>query len=120
MRDTICSILPWLALILALLGMRGTDPAIPISLLILIFLLWAINWLAHHISLRWRRYLRVLFLVTMVIAVIVVPELRALFEDVVTGLLSLESGTLIVLSLVTLIAWGVMGLSRTTRQSNSQ
>ena len=100
--------------------MRGTDPAIPISLLILIFLLWAINWLAHHISLRWRRYLRVLFLVTMVIAVIVVPELRALFEDVVTGLLSLESSTLIVLSLVTLIAWGVMGLSRPTRRPNSQ
>jgi len=119
-RDTICSILPWLALILALLGMRDTDRAIPFSLLLLIFLFWAINWLAHHISFRWLRYLRTLFWVAVAIAIIVVPELRALFEDVVTGLLSLESGTLIVLSLVTLIAWGVMGLSRPARSSNSQ
>ena len=120
MREIICAILPWLALILALLGMRDWDPAIPISLLILIFLFWAINWLAHHISQRWLRYLRVLFLVAIVIAVIVVPELRALFEDVITGLLSLQSSTLIVLSLVTLITWGVICLSRPARQPNSQ
>jgi hypothetical protein len=118
-REIICTLLPWLALILALLGMRGLDPVIPISLLILIFLFWAINWLTHHISFRWLRYLRTLFWVAVAIAIIVVPELRALFEDVLTGLLSLESSTLIVLSLVTLIAWGVIGLSRPARQPHS-
>ena len=94
--------------------MRDWDPAIPVSLLILIFLFWAINWLLHHISLRWLRYLRYLFWISVVGAIIVVPELRALFADVI----SLESGTLIVLSLVTLISWGVMCLSRPVQQSN--
>ena len=93
--------------------MREWDPAIPVSLLILIFLFWALNWLVHHISLRWLRYLRYLIWLSVVGAILVVPELRVLFEDVI----SLESGTLIVISLVTLIVWGVMCLSRPVQQS---
>jgi hypothetical protein len=115
-RGLICTVLPWLALVFALLGMREWDPAIPVSMLILIFLFWAINWLVHHISLRWRRYLRIAFWMAVIGAFIVVPELRALFKDVTEGLLSLQSSTLIVLSLVTLIAWGVMCLSRPVQQ----
>jgi hypothetical protein len=47
-RDVLYIFLPWAALILALLGMRDWDPSIPISLLMLIFLFWCINWLIHH------------------------------------------------------------------------
>src|SRR5262245_50044114 len=115
----LCMALPWLALTLAVLGMRTWDPIIPLSLLILIAVFWAINWLAHHISLRWLRYLRIFFWVGLVIAVIVVPQLRVLFEDVVKGLLSLQSSTLIVLSIVALIAWAIIGLARPARQPNS-
>jgi hypothetical protein len=104
-RDIIGTALPWIALLFVLLGMRDWDPAIPISLLILIFLFWAINWLVHHISLRWLRYLRIVFWVAVFGAGIAVPELRALFEDVVKGLLTLQSSTLIILSIITLIAW---------------
>jgi hypothetical protein len=118
-RELICTILPWLALLLALLGMRDWDPAIPVSLLILIFLLWAINWLAHHISLRWRRYLRYLFLVLVAGIIIAIPELRAAFEATGNDLLSLQSGTLIVLSIVTLIVWAVLCLARPAQQPNS-
>jgi hypothetical protein len=95
------------------------DPAFPASLLILIALFWAINWLVRHISLRWLRYLRIIFWIVVVGVIIAVPELRALFEDVVFGLLSLESATLLVLSLVTLFVWGVMCLAQPVRQSNS-
>ena len=119
MRPLICTILPWLALVFALLGMREWDPAIPVSLLILIFLFWAINWLVHHISLRWLRYLRIVFWAVVIGAFIVVPELRALFEDVVKGLLSLQSSTLIVLSIVTLIIWAVMCLARPVQQPSA-
>jgi hypothetical protein len=99
--------------------MRDWDPAIPVSLLILIFLFWAINWLAHHISLRWRRYLRYLLWMLFVGVIIAVPELRAMFEDLVHGVLSLESATLIVLSLVSLIAWAVLDLSQPAQHINS-
>ena len=119
MRGTICNALPWLALILALLGMRDWDPAIPGSLSILILLVWVINWLVHHISLPWSRYLRILSWV-FVGAIIVIPELRAAFEEAVISLLSLQSSTLIVLALVTLIIWGVMCLARPAAQSHSQ
>lgn len=120
MRDTICTILPWLALIFALLGMRDWDPAIPVGLLFLIFLFWAVNWLVHYISLRWPRYVRILFWVIVVGIIAVVPALRTSFEEVVSGLFSLQSSTLIVLSLVTLIVWAVIGLARPAAQSNSQ
>jgi hypothetical protein len=119
-RDTICIVLPWLALIFALLGMRDSDPAIPVSLLALIFLFWAINWLAHHISLPWRRYLRILFWVLVVSIIIIVPELRTAFEEFVRSLLSLQSSTLIVLALAILIVWAVLCLARPAAQSNSR
>jgi hypothetical protein len=112
-------VLPWLALIFALLGMRSWDPVIPISLLFILFAFWAINWLAHHLSLRWLRYLRHLLWVVPLITIIVVPELRALFEELIQDLLLLESGTLIVLSIVTVIAWAVIGLARPKQQPNS-
>jgi len=96
--------------------MRDGDPAFPVSLLILIFLFWAINWLVHHISLRWLRYLRYLFWISIVVAIIVIPELRVLFEDVIKDLLTLQPSTLIVFSIVTLIVWAVMCLSRPARQ----
>ena len=120
MRGTICNALPWLALILALLGMRDWDPAIPGSLSILILLVWVINWLVRHISLPWSRYLRILFWVLLVGAIIVIPELRAAFEEAVISLLSLQSSTLIVLALVTLIVWAVMCLARPAAQPHSQ
>ena len=120
MRDTISTVLPWLALGFALLGLRDLDPAIPVSLLALIFLFWAINWLAHHISLPWRRYLRILFWAFIVGAFIVVPWLRASLEEVVRGLLSLQSSTLIVLALATLIVWGVLYLTRPAARTHSQ
>jgi hypothetical protein len=119
-RDTICIALPWLALILTLLGMRDWPPAIPISLLALILLFWVINWLAHHITPPWARFLRILLLALIVGAFIVVPWLRASLEEVVRGLLSLKSSTLIVLSLVTLIFWAVLCVARPAAQSNSQ
>jgi hypothetical protein len=118
-RETICNALPWVALVLTLLGMRDWDPAIPGSLAILILLVWVINWLAHHISLPWSRYLRILFWVFVVGAIIVIPELRASFEEAVRGLLALQSSTLIVLALVTLIIWAVMCLSRPAPQTHS-
>ena len=118
LRDLICTVLPWLALGFALLGMRDLDPAIPVSLLALIFLFWAINWLAHHISLPWRRYLRILFWVLILVAIIVIPELRTAFEEVVRSLLSLQSSMLIVLALVTLVVWAVICLARPAAQSN--
>ena len=118
-RDIICTALPWLALILTLLGMRDWDPIIPVSLLIVIFLFWSINWLVHHIPLRWLRYLRILPWVLLVGAIIVIPELRAAFEEAVRSLLSLQSSTLIVLALVTLIVWAVMCLARPARQTHS-
>ena len=120
MRGTICNALPWLALVLTLLGMRDWDPVIPVSLLAVVALAWVINWLVHHISLPWARYLRILFWVFVVGAIIVIPELRASFEEALRGLLSLQSSTLIVFSLVTLIAWAVICLARPTTQSNSQ
>ena len=119
-RDIICTALPWLALILALLGMRDLDPAIPVSSLILIFLFWAVNWLVHYISLRWPRYLRILIWVLVVGAIVVIPELRASFEEVVRSLISLQPNTLIVLALVTLIVWAVMCLTRPAAQPHSQ
>ena len=119
MREFICTALPWLALILALLGMRDWDPAIPASLAILILLFWAINWLIHYISLRWPRYVRILFWVLVIGIIIIIPELRASFEEAVRGLLSLQSSTLIVLALVTLIVWAVICLARPARQSNA-
>ena len=119
MRDLVCTILRWSALVFALLGMRQWDPAFPASLLILILLLWAINWLIHHISLRWLRYLRYLLLILLVGVIVAIPELRAMFEDLVHGVVSLESATLIVLSLVALIAWAVLDLSQPTQHINS-
>ena len=120
LRDLICTVLPWLALLFALLGMRDLDPAIPVLMLAVIFLVWAINWVAHHITPPWARLLRILFWVVIVGAFIVVPFLRASVEELVGGLLSLQSGTLIVLSLVTLIVWVVLCLARPAAQSNSQ
>ena len=120
MRDILCTVLPWLALLFALLGMRDLDPAIPVGLLLLIFLVWAINWLVHHISLPWRRFLRILFWVLIVGAIVVVPELRAAFEEAVRSLISLQSGTLVVLALVTLIVWAVICLTQPAPQSHSQ
>jgi hypothetical protein len=119
-RDTICFALPWLALILALLGMRDWDRAIPASLVFLILLFWAINWLLHHIPLRWLRYLRYLMWAVIVGAIVVVPELRTAFEEFLRSLLSLQSSTLIVLALATLIVWAVMCLARPAAQSNSR
>ncbi len=100
--------------------MRDWDPAIPVSLLILVFLFWAINWLLHHISPRWLRYLRILFWFAVAAVILAVPELRAVFKDVVEGLLSLQSSTLIVFSLVILVVWAVMCLARPASQSTSQ
>ncbi len=120
MRDTICFALPWVALILTLLGMREWDRAIPTSLLILIALLWGINWLVHHIPLRWLRYLRNLIWVIIIGAIIVVPELRAAFEEIVRSLLALQPNILIVFGLVILIVWAVMCVARPAAQSNSQ
>ena len=119
MRDIICTALPWVALILTLLGMRDWDPIIPVGLLAVIALAWSINWLVHHIPLRWLRYLRSLFWVFVVGAIIVVPELRAAFEEFVRSLLSLQSSTLIVLALVILIAWAVLCLARPAQQTRS-
>jgi hypothetical protein len=119
-RETICNALPWLALILTLLGMRDWDPIIPVGLLAVIFLFWAINWLIHHLPLRWLRYLRYLIWVIIVGVIIVVPELRAAFEEFMRSLLSLHSSTLIVLALVTLIVWAVMCLTRPAAQPHSQ
>ena len=119
LRDLIRTVLPWLALILALLGMRDWPPAIPVSLLALILLVWAINWLAHHISPAWSRLLRTLFWVLIVGAFVVVPWLRASVEELVSGLLSLQSSKLIVLSLITLIVWAVICLTRPAQQTHS-
>jgi hypothetical protein len=118
-RDIICTVLPWLALLFALLGMRDLNPAIPVGMLTLILLVWAIRWQVHHIPLRWLRYLRSLFWVFVVGAIIVVPELRAAFEEFVRSLLSLQSSTLIVLALVILIAWAVLCLARPAQQTRS-
>jgi hypothetical protein len=119
-RETICTALPWLALILTLLGMRDWDPIIPVGLLAVIALVWAINWLVHHISPPWARYLHILFWALIVGLIIAIPELRASFEEAVRGLLSLQSSTLIVLALATLIVWGVLCLARTAAPSNSR
>ncbi len=119
MRDTICTALRWLSLILALLGMRDWPPAIPISLLALILLVWVSNRLAHHITPPWATFLRILFWALIVGAFIVVPWLRASLEEAVRGLLSLQSSTLIVLSLATLIVWVVMFVARPATQTNS-
>ncbi len=113
MRDLLRNILPWLALAFALFGMRDADSAFSVSLLILIVLFWAINWLLHHISFRWLRYLRYLLLILIGGAIIIVPELRAVFEGVIPH----EPSTAIVLSIVTLVVWGVMCLARPTQQS---
>ncbi len=119
MRDTICNALPWLALIFALLGMRDLDPHIPASLVILIGICWATNWLVHHIPLRWLRYLRYLFWVVIVGAIIVIPELRTAFEEIVRSLLALQPNILIVFALVILIVWVVMCVARPATQTNS-
>jgi hypothetical protein len=58
--------------------------------------------------------------VLLVGAIIVIPELRAAFEEAVTSLLSLQSSTLLVLALVTLIVWAVMCLARPAAQPHSQ
>jgi hypothetical protein len=118
-RGTICNALPWLALVLTLLGMRDWDPVIPVGLLAVIALAWVINWLVHHLPLRWLRYLRYLIWVIIVGAIIVIPELRAAFEEFVRSLLSLQSSTLIVLALVILIAWAVLCLARPAQQTRS-
>ncbi len=120
MKDTIYTALPWLALGFALLGIRDLDPAIPVSLLALIFLFWAINWLAHHVSLPWRRYLRTLFWVLIIGTIIAVPELRTAFQELVGSLIALQSSTLIVLALATLIVWGVLCLTRPAAKSSSR
>jgi hypothetical protein len=119
-RGIICTALPWLALILTLLGMRDWDRAFPASLLALIFLVWAINWLARHVSSPDARYLRILLWGLIVGAFVVVPWLRASVEELVRGLLSLQSSTLIVLALVILIVWAVVCLTRPAAQSSSQ
>ena len=119
MRGTICNALPWVALVLTLLGMRDWDPVIPVGLLTVIALAWAVNWLVHHNSLPWSRYLRILFWALVVGLIIAIPELRASFEEAVRGLLSLQSSTLIVLALITLIAWAVLCLARPAPQPHS-
>ncbi len=93
MRTFICGILPGLSLVLALLGMRNWDARIPGALVLLIALFWAINWLLHHVSLRWLRYLRILLWTAVVVAVII------------TALLNPNSNMLIVFSILTLIVW---------------
>ena len=49
---------------------------------LLLVALWAINWLSNHISLRWLSYLRYGFWVTVVAAIVLVPQSR----EIVLGL----------------------------------
>jgi|WetSurMetagenome_2_1015567.scaffolds.fasta_scaffold08989_2 hypothetical protein len=98
------------------LGMRGWDPVISGSILFIIIAFWAIDWLARHISLRWLRYLKYGFAVAIVVAIIVVPQLREIVLGLGNvffgGLLTMSSAQLIVLAIVFLITHAVLCWSR--------
>jgi hypothetical protein len=98
------------------LGMRDWPPVISGSILFIILAFWAINWLANHISLRWLRYLKYGFAAAIVVAIIVVPQLREMVLGLGNiffgGLLVLSSARLIVLAIVFLITHAVLCWSR--------
>jgi hypothetical protein len=98
----------FLSALCLIMGMKEWDPAISGSIFIILVAFWAINWLANHISLRWLRYLKYGFAAVIVVAIIVVPQLREMVLELGNiffgGLLATSSARLIVLAIVFLIA----------------
>ncbi len=118
MIDIICRLHVFLVLsaLCLWMGIRDWDPVISGSILIILLVFWAINWLANHISLRWLRYLRFGFAVAIVVTIILVPELREIFLQLVNilfgGLVLRSSAQLIVLAILFLITHAVLSWSR--------
>lgn len=126
MIDLICrfKVFPILAVLCLYFGMSDWDKGISVSVFIILAALWGINWLLHHISPRWARYLRIGLLVIAVAAIVLVPELqeivRTLINILFSALTTLTSPQLIALSILFLIMHAVLCWSRPAPQTTLQ
>jgi hypothetical protein len=113
----------FLSALCLVMGMREWNPAISSSVLLIIAALWAINWLLHHISPRWARYLRYGLLAISLALIILVPQLRETFFGIVSvvfgALDSLTSARLIALAIVFLVTHAVLCWSRPVVRVNA-
>jgi hypothetical protein len=118
MIEIICQLRVFLVLSILcfVAAVRDWDPAITVSVLLIIAAFWAMNWLLHHISLRWLRYLRYGFWVAVVAAIVLVPQLREIVLELgnifLGGLPPFPPERLIVLAIVFLITHAVLCWSR--------
>ena len=119
-RLHVCLVLAALCL---LFGMKDWPPVISSSVLIIIVALAAINWLLHHISPRWARYLRYGLLAALVAAIILGPDLREIFLWFVNILLdalrNLSAARLIALAIVFLVTHAVLCWSQPAVRANN-
>ena len=95
---------------------RTGEPGLIIGFPLIFFCFWAIDWLLHHINLR---YLWITLGIVAAIVLIVSPTVREVLGKLFGPIFSFESGTLIVLSICFLFTHAVLCWAQPVPQTNN-